>query len=122
MKRIFDIIIAIVFVVFAVVQWNDPDPWLWMLIYIYVALSIILFVFTDKSSLWLLVGILFCLVLSINYVPDVLQWVEDGMPSIVASMKAESKYIELVREFFGTILALVTFSFYYYIDRRKRIN
>lgn len=119
MKKFFNIIIAVVFVVFAIVQWNDPDPWLWMFLYVYVAVSIMLFEFTDKSSYWLLAGIIFCVLLSVYYVPDIVLWIKDGMPSIATSMKAESKYIELVREFFGTILALVTFSFYYFIERRQ---
>jgi hypothetical protein len=36
--RIFAIVMALVFVVFAALQFNDPDPYLWIPIYLYAAL------------------------------------------------------------------------------------
>lgn len=36
--RIFALLMAAVFVVFAVLQYNDPDPIIWIPIYLYVAL------------------------------------------------------------------------------------
>jgi len=118
-KKFLHILVAIVFIVFAIVQWNDPDPWLWILLYIYVAVSILLYVFTNHSKYPLLIGIITCLLICASYLPDVFNWFNDGMPSIVGTMKAENLYIELVREFFGALLALVTFIFYYYAEKKR---
>ena len=119
MKKIIHIRVAFVFIVFAIVQWNDPDPLLWILLYIYVAFCILMFVFTEKSKYPLLIGVIICLIISVSYIPDVLNWFKDGMPSIVGSMKAENLYIGLVREFFGALLALVTFIIYYFLEKKR---
>jgi hypothetical protein len=42
------------------------------------------------------------------------------MPSITASMKAESPYIELSREFFGLLLCAI--AALYYLIKAKRIQ
>ena len=36
--KIFNIFFCVVFILFAVVQYNDPDPYLWIPIYLYPAL------------------------------------------------------------------------------------
>jgi len=119
MKKYLNILISLLFLVFAVVQLNDPDPWLWVMLYVYVSACILLFTFTDKSTYPLMIGSLICLFISIGYIPDVNDWFKDGMPSIASSMKAESLYIELVREFFGILIALMTCIFYYFVEKKR---
>jgi hypothetical protein len=119
MKRYLNILLAVLFIVFAAVQLNDPDPWFWVMMYLYVAVCILLFTFTNKSKYPLLIGALLSLAISLSYIPDVVSWVKDGMPSIASSMKAESLYIELVREFFGLLITGVTFIFYYFVEKKR---
>jgi Transmembrane family 220, helix len=54
--RVFAIIMALVFVVFAVLQYNDPDPYLWIPIYLYAALLSVLFYRGKVSTLLLWVS------------------------------------------------------------------
>jgi hypothetical protein len=51
--RIFAIVMAVIFVIFAALQINDPDPYVWIPIYLYAALLSILF-YRDKVPAWLL--------------------------------------------------------------------
>ncbi len=116
--RFLHIFIATVFVLFAGVQLNDPDPWLWVLVYLGVSICAIAHL-VKRDLKWLsLLGAVGCLVGVIMIAPDFLQWLKDGMPSIVKSMKAETPYIELVREFLGYLLAGIAYAYYYLKMRR----
>jgi len=113
MRNLGHITCSTLFFIFGIVQWNDPDPYLWVALYFYVAICILLNVYTNYSKYPILIGMVFCTVMLYNYIPDVVQWYKDGMPSIMKSMKAESKYIELVREFFGLFISISTLVFYF---------
>lgn len=105
-------ILFILFTLFAYFQWNDPDPLVWIIVYLIVA-SVAFQAFRGKLYYKLCLGITLVFLLgAATYVPDVIQWFKDGMPSLTESMKASSPYIELVREFFGLIIAIVVMSFY----------
>jgi hypothetical protein len=54
------------------------------------------------------------------YVPDIFQWINDGMPSVMGSMKAESLYIELVREGGGLLMSLILASVFFFNWRSDR--
>jgi hypothetical protein len=41
-------------------------------------------------------------------IPEIINWIKKGMPSIVQSMEAGKAHIEYTREFFGIIICLVT--------------
>ena len=114
-----NIILAILFLLFAVVQYNDPDPWGWIGLYSFVAL-ISAFAAFGRYYKWLtLGGLVICLIWMITLAPDFINWINMGMPSIVESMKAEKPHIELTREFLGLLIAGGTLAFHYYRSGRK---
>lgn len=119
MKHVGHLFVATVFFIFGILQWNDPDPYLWIAMYIYVGICILLYVFSNKAKFPILIGIVLFSIVLIRYVPDVNQWFKDGTPSIVGSMKAESEYIELIREFFGLLISLIVLV-YYFVNQKKR--
>jgi hypothetical protein len=52
MKKIISILLTLIFLAFAAVQYNDPDPWLWMPIYmVYASLSYSA-AFKPLNSIW----------------------------------------------------------------------
>lgn len=51
-------------------------------------------------------------------IPDFISWIQDGMPSITESMKAEKKHIELTREFLGLLLILGVLIFHFVQGRK----
>lgn len=110
-------IIAGLFVLFAAVQYNDPDFYLWVPAYVIVAF---LLWYYDRSWLpmyWYGIATVLYLLLALYYVGDVISWFGDGAPSIAGSMKAETPFIEYVREFFGACLCLGACVYYLYQRR-----
>ncbi len=103
--KIYYIITSLLFFVFAYVQINDPDPWLWVGWYVFLGILSALAAAGRYYRSLVLVGLGLCALGVLRLFPDFVQWVNDGMPNIAASMKAESPYIELVREFLGLVIS-----------------
>ncbi len=97
--------LAALFFLFALVQYNDPDPVQWMLLYGGVAVLYVLYGLgrPNRPATW--VGLAVALSWAASYVPDFWHWVQMGMPSIVETMKADKPYVELTREFLGLLIA-----------------
>lgn len=112
-------IIAGVFILFAVFQYNDPDFYIWIPVYLVVAAVIILFD-RDKYNRHIFQFLLGAYILGmISYSPEVFSWIQNGSPSIANSMQAESPFIEFVREFFGLGICVIALSYYYFLISRK---
>jgi uncharacterized membrane protein len=117
--KIFNGILTILFILFAAVQFNDPDPIVWVIIYSAVAV-ISGFAVVGKYNKNVIVTVIgICIVWMLTLVPGVVDWIEEGMPSITGSMKAESPYIEYLREFLGLFIALLALVFHYFQARKK---
>ena len=113
-------VLTILFVLFAVVQYNDPDPWLWIALYLYIAVMTGLAFFDRFYKGLLQVGLLFCLVKLGLLLPSFVDWIGQGAPSIVESMKAEQPHIELTREFLGLTICVAVLG-YLYRGLRKEV-
>ncbi len=117
-----NLFLALLFAVFAVVQLNDPDPLFWTLIYGIMAL-ISGFAAFRKYNLWLMLAVLAVLIFELfKLFPSITGWVQDGMPSIISSMKAEEPHIEFVREFLGLLICFVVLIFHYFNYRKKSLQ
>jgi len=111
-----DYILAALFLVFAIVQYNDPDGLLWGVVYLIIAAVCVLY---KKLPKVVMNGIVVVFTIAfITYVPSLFNWIKDGMPSVVESMKAESPYIEMVREAGGLLIGLIVLVYL----RRKVIH
>ncbi|MEM6879545.1 MAG: transmembrane 220 family protein, partial [Bacteroidota bacterium] len=53
-------------------------------------------------------------------VPDLVDWIRQGAPSIVEEMKAEAPHIELTREFLGIGICLLVLGAYYLVHHRRK--
>ena len=118
MRKTIDIVVFVVFVLFAYFQFNDPDSLRWALVYCLPAIIAIMSLRGLTPMKVYYAFLLFYLVLIFTYVPHLVDWFQQGMPNIASSMKAETPYIELTREFFGLVLCLI--SVVYYILRAKK--
>jgi hypothetical protein len=99
--------LAVIFLLFAGVQYNDPDPLVWMALYGSVSLLCALAAL-GISLRWPAVALAAVTALwMLTLAPAMLDWARMGYPTIVGSMKAEAPHIELVREFLGLLLALL---------------
>ena len=117
--KITNIILTILFFLCAIVQFNDPDPWLWVALYGFIAVISGAAIYGKYQPLLIIGGLLICVISMAFYLPDFIQWLKDGMPSITGSMKAESLYIELVREFLGLFLAALCLAFHWHNHRKR---
>lgn len=117
--KILNIIIAAIFLLFAIVQYNDPDPWGWMALYTMVA-GISAFAAFKKYNRWIiLTGIVICLIWLGFLIPEFIHWIQMGMPNIAETMKAEEPHIEYTREFLGLFLCLIVLGFHYFKARKN---
>lgn len=98
-------ILAVVFVLFTIVQYNDPDPIPWMLLYGSVGTNAALAALGKPHRRLLQLSLLTSIVWALTLVPDFINWIKQGTPSIVQTMKAETPWVELTREFLGLCLA-----------------
>lgn len=113
-------IVALLFVLFAAVQYNDPDPVQWMLLYggvaVFYGMAALGRAYRPAIWLWLAVALLW----AAAYVPDFWNWLKMGAPSIVETMKAETPYVELTREFLGLLIAAAGCGWLLFRSRARR--
>src|SRR5262245_5245640 len=111
--KILNLILAILFLLFAIVQYNDPDPLFWIVIYLYAATFCFLFFRGRFYRRFILTGLIFylCYAAYLFFAEDgVLDWLgQHDRETIVGSMKAEKPWIEQTREFFGLLILSLTF-------------
>ncbi|MEM6317920.1 MAG: transmembrane 220 family protein [Bacteroidota bacterium] len=119
--KLFNILLSLLFVLFAYFQYNDPDPWLWITIYLFVAVISALSA-AGKFLTWLIrAGILGCIIGMGMLLPDFIDWITNGAESITETMKTEKPHIELTREFLGLLIcALVLFFHHWQAGRVKQ--
>ena len=110
--KIANITLSILFFLFAIVQYNDPDPWLWIVLYGMVGIISTMAVFGKYHKILTLLVMGICVLGILFLLPDFIDWLKNGAPSITESMKAESPHIELTREFFGFIVTLLALSWH----------
>src|SRR5688572_10274990 len=120
--RIVNFVLAVMFLVFASLQVNDPDPVLWILIYGVLAVICILAAFGIYSMKFLIAVTVLLAGFSLIYVPGVLDWLatENKADLFSEEMKASHPYIEESREFLGLMICVAVLVFYIFKARRKR--
>jgi len=107
-----NLFVAVLFLLMAIFQINDPDPYLWIMIYAVVMLIPTLYYF---KIYFIYLVVFLCIILGIywtSYIPELGIWIDSGRPSLVNEMKAESSSIELVRELGGLTICLACLIFY----------
>lgn len=120
--KILNLFLAVIFLLFALVQLNDSagDILFWFLLYVFVAL-ISSFAAFKKYNMWaILLGLAVVVYELFRKFPTIAQWVSDGMPSIIGEMKASTPYIELAREYLGLLLCLIVLIFHYIMYSKLR--
>ncbi len=117
--KIIWLIVAAVFLLFAIVQYNDTDPLPWMVLYALVAAAAAFAAFGRYHRWLMVVGIAVCMVWLGLLIPELVHWLRMGMPNIAGSMKAEEPHIEYTREFLGLFLCLIVLGILYFKARKK---
>lgn len=122
--KVFNIVFCVLFIIFAALQYNDPDPYLWMPIYLYGAvLCWLAFRGKPYPGAYLSGIAVYTLYAVYKFLEKngVWDWAtKHNAENIAGTMKAETPWIEDTREFFGLfILIAVLFINYRYTKRKK---
>lgn len=107
--KIVNLILAIMFVAFAFVQINDPDPVLWILIYGIMAVVCILAAFKMYYKIPLIILLVGYSVYCFILIPGFREWLAQEDRSVLFDdvMKMEYPYIEEAREFLGLLICII---------------
>jgi hypothetical protein len=116
--KIINIILTILFALFALWQLNDPDPWVWVSIYGAIAAISGAAIFGKHNIIIVYIGIAICVIGIGILFPELISWVQMGTPNIAETMKTDRPYIEFVREFFGLIISLGALLFHFFQIRK----
>ncbi len=119
MKKFFHLLLALMFAGFAYLNLNDPDPIKWVLAYGAVA---VLFAFAafgraDRRIVGALAVSLFVWMCTMT--SGMVDWFQQGMPSITGEMHVTEPHIEVVREFLGLLIAVVALVGLYFTTSRS---
>jgi len=123
--RVFNIIFVVLFIIFAGLQYNDPDPYVWMPIYLYAAAMCYFAARKQFYRKLYLLGIAVYLAYA-GYLfitkDGVIDWAtQHQAENIAQTMKATKPWIEETREFFGLVICIVVLGInYIYAGRQSK--
>jgi hypothetical protein len=122
--KIFNYFFCFVFVVFAGLQYNDPDPYLWMPIYLYTAVLCLQAARQKFYPKAYVLGIIVYAAYAVYKVFDqngLLDWIKlHDAENIAETMKAQKPWIEESREFFGLLILLAVLVINLIYARRRK--
>ena len=123
MYKVVSLVFAVLFLISAGLQWNDPDPYLWMPLYL---LSVLSCAYAFKGMSAKRLNIFNIAVYSVYAVylflekDGVISWAtEHHFDSLTQSMLASSPWIENTREFGGLFIMLVVCAINLYVGRQQ---
>ena len=122
-QKIINIIIVVLFILFAVVQLNDPDAALWVGIYLFVA-DIAGFAIQEKYSIPVLIAALVLGIIGLLYLApatyEALVQYDPNRSTDPTITHTDNIYTEAIKEFFGLLVALIALGWYY--RQAKKLN
>lgn len=123
--KIFNWFFIVAFVIFAALQYNDPDPYIWMPIYLYAAYLCWLSIGKKFSppAYWIGFAVYGAYALYKMFDENgLIDWItKHNGQNIAETMKAETPWVEETREFFGLVIVIVVLLInYIYLSRLKK--
>jgi len=107
--KVLNLILAALFIVFAFVQVNDPDPVLWILIYGLVACACVLAAFRYIVPRIWFVLMLILFAYSFVFIEGVGQWLQSDEKHLLFDEIAKMQYawVEETREYLGLLICVL---------------
>jgi hypothetical protein len=118
--KIVSVLFVLLFSVFAIVQFNDPDPLLWGSLYLLMA-GVSTAAFFGKLPNYLVIGLMaLCLFMMAGLWSGTMQWFNSPERTLIFDdiAKMQNIYIEEAREFLGLSICLIALT-YFFISGRK---
>jgi len=119
--KIFNLIFAFIFLIFATLQYNDPDPFVWIFIYGMMTLTCALAAwgkFYNKTALALA---LIYLIYAVALAPSAWRLFTSNEPSLLFDglAKMQNTYIEETRECLGLLTCLAVLAIDYFFLKKN---
>jgi len=109
--KVFNIIFIVLFILFAALQYNDPDPYVWIPIYLYAAFLCYQAIKGRYQPVLYIIGLVVYIGYAVYLFFDktgVLDWAQEHhAENIAQSMHAEKPWIEETREFGGLLIVVI---------------
>lgn len=118
--KVLNFILAVMFLFFAFLQVDDPDPLLWILIYGAMAVLAVLAMFNMFFPRITLILLVVFVAYSLVYLDGVREWLQhDDKAALFDDVaKMEHLYIEESREFLGLWICILVLIFYFVRGRK----
>ncbi len=122
--KITNFILTLIFLLFAFVQINDPDPIVWILIYGNMAVLCVLAMFKMRFVYWLGASIVLYSIYAALLVNGAWEWLQSPDHSLLFDdiAKMQYPYIEETREFLGLLICISAGVFHFLSNRKKAIT
>jgi hypothetical protein len=119
--KVINFFLAFMFLVFAFVQVNDPDPLLWILIYGNMAVLCVLAMFKMRFFYWIIASLAGYSIYAVLLAGSAWEWFLSPDRSLLFDdiAKMQNIYIEETREFLGLLICIVV-AIYHLISNRTR--
>jgi len=119
--RILNFLLAVMFLIFAFVQINDPDPVLWILIYGAMAVMCVLAIFEFYPAKVTLGLLLILTLYSFTIFSGVVDWLQTDDKALLFDdvAKMQYPYIEEAREFLGLLICVGVLIFHLVRAKKK---
>lgn len=102
-------VLAVLFGLFALLQYNDPDPLIWILIYGAVALIALLKIYLRQVNFKPLIITLIVIMslYALTYFPGFMEYLsKPDKAALFGAMKVKKPWVEETRELFGLLIAI----------------
>ncbi|MBK8394294.1 MAG: transmembrane 220 family protein [Leptospiraceae bacterium] len=118
--KVLNFILAGMFFLFALVQYNDPDPFIWILIYSYAAILCFLAGINKYYKKLLLSGIIISIIWSLTLAASILiAFKNHGINSLYSFGMIKGNEVEEARESLG-LLIVAAVLFWKFLEGKKK--
>jgi hypothetical protein len=117
--KIINVLLTLLFGLFAFFQINDPDAISWVFLYGYVAVMSGLAVFNRYYLALLVPGIAIFTLYFLYLTPSIVDWLQSDDSLVGVEMTDAKPYIEQTREAFGLLMGLAALVFHLVQQRRR---
>lgn len=120
-RKIINIICFLLFLVFAIIQLNDPDPIQWFLLYFLVATLFLYSNYKSVSKYLLLILTIAYTFYSLWYFSYFMDWIQiEHKEELFGKMVYEKPYLEGTREFLGLLIAAAGLFYLFNKSKKKK--